>query len=261
MAPKKISDTIKPESPDVVKPTKISKPKKTESSSENVEKITKSKKKAEVVESIEPTTEKVDEPIKVTKPKKEVKVKKVETEETIKPTTEETIKPTKAKKEVKAKKSETTDMQQYVKETIKQPESNIFSDPETYIKEKLEETKTHWLSIVDNIHKCNLELEKLEIEKNKTVKELKELLDKLQTDDPKLKGFMIDNKIHTTSIKNDIIPVDCESTSESDVSESESDEKHTLLTKKDKQKSIIKTTKGNAKNIKLVTNDSESDSD
>ena len=92
---------------------------------------------------------------------------------------------------------------------------------------------------------------------------MKELLDLLTTDDTKNKGFIIDNKIQTTNIKNDIIPIDSDSTSddESDEStDSDSDEKQTL-TKKTKPKTVIKTTKGNSKNLKLVNNESDTDSD
>lgn len=202
------------------------------------------KTKKAVVETSEPAEE-------TPKPKKETKPKKVKTEEE---------KVTKPKKETKTKKSIEQDVITHIEEPVKIDDAH---DPESQIKQKLENTKKQWLLIVNNIQTCHAELEKLEQEKNKTVKELKELLDQLDTDDPKIKGFLIDQKVTSGNIKNDIIPVDSESSSESD-NESEgtdSDEKPTILTKKGKTKSLIKTTKGNAKNIKLVANDSESDSD
>ena len=186
------------------------------------------------------TPEPVEE--KVTKPKKEVKSKKVVEQQ---PLTSDVI-------------------CQVVKDSDNVPNIEDVSDQEYHIKQKLDNTKKEWLRISNDIQKCHSELEKLEIEQFKTVKELKELLDQLHIDDNKVKGFTIDNKVQLTSnTKNDIIPVNNDSDNDSDDesdNESDSDEKQTLLIKKSKSKVLIKTTKGNSKNIKLV-NDSESESD
>jgi hypothetical protein len=223
-------------------------------------KVTKPKKKAdkEVVEI--PS----DKEVKVTKPKKKADKEVVDT-----PTDKEV----KVAKVIKLKKKAAIEPPQPVveatelikQELIEPNKDHVQSydtDLESSIKQKLEKTKKHWLLIVENIHNCHLELEKWENEKSKTVKELKDLLDQLQTDDNKVKGFMIDNKVTTTNIKNDIIPIDSDSSdSESNDESSDSDEKQTLLTKKGKTKTLIKTTKGNTKNIKLINNDSGSESD
>jgi hypothetical protein len=247
-------------------------------------KTTKSKKKE--IEPVDPEVKDikpVDLEVKVIKKntesvKKEVKATKKSEVKNIDLVEEKEV--TKSKKKVNTKKVEhdqekliestnviTTTSQLIVDslENLENPEDITKiddQDPQQQIKLKLEKTKKHWLVIVDNIHNCHSELQKWENEKTNIVKELKELLDQYQTDDHKIKGFMIDNKVLSSNIKNDIIPVDSESdNSESDEESSDSDDKQTLLPKKGKPKTIIKTTKGNLKNLKLVNNDSESDSD
>jgi len=232
------------------------------------EKVTKSKKKAEST----PTDDKVIEE-KVTKSKKkadstsidnkviEDKVTKSKKKADSTPTDDKVIE----EKFTISKESMTSlELDKNTEVEINNESKNIIklNDPESYIKEKLEKTKQQWLIIVNNIKSCHLELEKLENEKNKTVSELKELLDQLQTDDSKIKKFLIDNKVSLSITKSDIIPIENSSSeSEESSSETDSDEKQTLLIKKNKSKTLIKTTKGNTKNLKMINSESDSDSD
>lgn len=209
------------------------------------------------------------EPIKTPKSKKKVKDTKVENLDA--KSVIEQVKPeTKPKKKVKESDSNITD-----KPIIETKSEKISSeldvvtktiDTDKIIQDEVDEIKTYWLSIVNKINDNDAEGKRLEIEKNKIVKKLKELLDKLQTDNSEIKGFLIDNKIQLSNTKNDIIPIKSDSISESESCDESSDSdsediKPLLINKSSKTKTLIKTTKGSSKVPKLAINDSDSDSD
>jgi hypothetical protein len=197
-------------------------------------------------------------------PKKAVKSKKKEVDaktnteptKTSEPEIIADVKNTKQKKEIKPKIS--VEPEATVEETV---------SSEDQLEQKLVDTKTQWHAIVNKLHDNEIERVKLEAEKDKVVKVLKEMLDKLQApNDTQLKGFLIDNKVQLNNTKNDIISIkndsisESESCNESSDSDSE-DRKPLLINKSSKTKTLIKTTKGNSKGPKLSINDSESDSD
>ena len=111
----------------------------------------------------------------------------------------------------------------------------------------------------------NQERERLEIEQKQLVKELSDLMNKLNKDN-NTDGLITLDIIHKTSkpfskaVKKEIISMDVDSASESDTSESESDEKPKLVANKGKKLVPIKTTKG-GKGLNLTKPDSDSESD
>jgi len=230
---------------------KVSKTKKKPVELENAEvKVTKSKKKT-----TEPEKSEVE--VQVEKPESKVVKSKKKTSEL---------------ENVEVKITKSSEVVDKVMESVTTEPETVpsKSDPETIIKEQLENTKLSWVKIIDEIHKINLERDRLEIEKNKIVKTLKDLMDKLQSNDSDSKGFMIDNKVQLVNTKHnkEIIPVDSDSEDDSDDEDESSDSednKQILLpnknSKNNKSKVLVKTTKGNAKNLKLSKEDSMSDSD
>lgn len=253
-------------------------------------KTTKSKKSdAEPTINVE-TEKSTPDPEPVKTPKTKKKVKETTPDEEPKPIIEQTeTKPKKKAKETTPNEEQKPVIEQIqtdsepkskkkVKETKKVTEPNVeiketpsklnnkTIDPEQEIQNELDDVKLHWLCIINKINDNEAEGKKLEIEKEKIVKKLKDLLDKLQTDDTDIKGFLIDNKIQLSNTKNDIIPIKSDSVSESDSCDESTDSdsedtKPLLINKSSKTKTIIKTTKGSSKVPKLAINDSDSDSD
>ena len=238
MPPKKNSKVIEPVTETVV-----------DAEIPKVVKTTKSKKKdVEVpqnqdIDVEKPKKKSVEQAIIVEKPKKKV----------------ESIKP---KKEIKPKKiievAETI-----VDHTLQNVEESQ-DESDLIIRKELEEVKLSWLAKQNRLTEIEAEKTKIENDKQSDIKRLKELLDKVQTPDKLDQGFLIDNKVQLINTKSDIIPVDSDSDSDNesdnDTSDSESDKKP-MLTKGKKTKPLIKTTKGSTKNLKLVINDSGSESD
>ena len=247
---------------------KISKVNESEILTSNTEVIkpTKSKKKvSKDVEESKPINEvlkteskPIDEPLKTTKTVKTKSVKSKTIDEPVKTEKLKKVKETVTEQSVKPKKETKS------KEKV---ESDTESDDETQqiIKKELDNIKLSWLSKQNKLVEIETERTKIEDDIQNDIKKLKELLDKLLPENKtNEKDFLIDNKIQLNNSKNNIIPVDSDSTNESDddtsESDSESDKKLTLLKNK-KTKPLIKTTKGSTKNLKLNVNDSDSESD
>ena len=155
-----------------------------------------------------------------------------------------------------------------VKSKTAKKEDNTESDIEKLLQEK----KKEWASITTQIHEINVKREQLEVEQKRLVKELTELMNKLERD-PTTEGFTLDSATpkHATKstskpVKKEIISMDVESESETSEDESESeseDERPEILPKKGagKKVPVVKTTKGASKALKLTKSDSNSESD
>jgi hypothetical protein len=213
-------------------------------------------------------TKSTDEPIKTeTKTTDEpIKTETKTTDEPIKTETKTTDKPIKTEK-LKKKVKETVEQETVkTKKETKSKENDDNDESQLIIRKELEEIKSLWASKQNKLEEIEIERSKIEADIQIDIKRLKELLDKVESENKSNQNeFLIDNKIQLNNTKNNIIPVDSDSSNESDdddtsESDSESDKKLTLLKGK-KPKQLIKTTKGSVKNLKLNVNDSDTESD
>ena len=156
---------------------------------------------------------------------------------------------------------------------IKTKKAFVSNNVDENLEKLLDEKKKEWADITARIHTLNQDRENLELLQKNLVKELTELMNKLQKDEVN-NGFILekksqDNLTKTKPNKKEIIAMDADSdTSDSD-SDSESEDevvKPKLNCKKDTK--LVKTTKNlgksSAKSLKkkpALANDESSDSD